>query len=104
MSKSKLRGGKKAHNKRVKLRNQNIVTKRKKMEDEYNKMMKDAYDKFLASNPTISGETDTQSTEEGKLEVSNEVERGITITSSEDEKPAEVNVDYKPTNPTQGLL
>lgn len=98
MPKSKLRGGKKAHNKRVKLRNQNIISQRKKLQQEYENIMKTNYDEFLKNS---SGVTETDEVTETS---------GITLNSgdsnvvSETVKPAEINMDYKPTNPTQGLL
>ena len=98
MPKSKLRGGKKAHNKRVKLRNQNIISQRKKLQQEYENIMKTNYDEFLKNS---SGVTETDEVTETS---------GITLNSgdsnvvSETVKPAEISMDYKPTNPTQGLL
>jgi hypothetical protein len=98
MPKSKLRGGKKAHNKRVKLRNEKIISQRKKLQQEYENIMKVNYDEFLKNS---SGVTETDEVTETS---------GITLNSgesnvvSETVKPAEINMDYKPTNPTQGLL
>ena len=106
MPKSKLRGGKKAHNKRVKKRNVTISSNRKKMQDEYTKMMNETYEKFLAENPQFaSGNTENSEEVEVSTDVNidtNSPERGITITS--EDKPVDISVDYKPTNPNQGLL
>ena len=60
--------------------------------------MKVNYDEFLKNS---SGVTETDEVTETS---------GITLNSgnsnvvSETVKPAEINMDYKPTNPTQGLL
>ena len=60
--------------------------------------MKVNYDEFLKNS---SGATETDEVTETS---------GITLNSGESNvvseivKPAEINMDYKPTNPTQGLL
>lgn len=104
MPKSKLRGGKKAHNKRVKLRNNDITTQRSRIQQEYENMMKTNYEEFLKNNggEIMSGET---------KEIENNEGEGLTIKSDgkindviESESPVEIKMDYKPTNPTEGLL
>ena len=94
MPKSKLRGGKKAHNKRVKLRNNDIATQRSRVQQEYETMMKTNYEEFLKNNggDIMSGET---------KEIENNEGEGLTI---ESETPVEIKMDYTPTNPTEGLL
>jgi len=104
MSKSKLRGGKKSHNKRVKSRNNDIATKRSRLQQEYENMMKINYEEFLKNNggEIMSGETKEIEINEGEV---------LTIESdgkindvTESEAPVEIKMDYKPTNPTEGLL
>ena len=101
MPKSKLRGGKKAHNKRVKLRNQNIISQRKKLQQEYENIMKTNYDEFLKNS---SGITETDKITESSGITLNSGDSNSNDEISETVKPVEINMDYKPTNPTQGLL
>jgi hypothetical protein len=82
MPKSKTRGSLKEHRKRVIHRNNRIKGEKRKMEELYNNMMSEAYEKFLAENPSITS--------------------GITQTEVVDVESAninDINVDYTPITP-----
>lgn len=82
MPKSKTRGSLKEHRKRVIHRNNTIKGEKRKMEAFYNNMMNDAYEKFLAENPSInSGTTQTE------------------IVDVESTNINDINVDYNPVTP-----
>jgi hypothetical protein len=82
MPKSKTRGSLKEHRKRVIHRNNTIKGERRKMESFYNNMMSEAYEKFLAENPSInSGNTETE------------------IVDVEPTNINDINVDYTPVTP-----
>jgi translation initiation factor 2B subunit (eIF-2B alpha/beta/delta family) len=60
MGNSKLRGGKKAHKKRVAVRNQNIKTKQTAMQKLFNETMKQQLEELKKQRETeMSGETET---------------------------------------------
>lgn len=104
MGKSKLRGGKKAHNKRVKLRNNNIDSKRKKLQEDYEKLMKTNYEEFLKNNggEIMSGETKEIENNQGEeLTIKSDTKDSLV---TESESAVEIKMDYKPTNATDGLL
>jgi hypothetical protein len=86
MPKSKTRGSLKEHRKRVIIRNQRILGEKRKMEQFYNNMMNEVYEKFLAENPQLnsSGQTETE----------------VVETQTEDGKNInDISVDYTPVVP-----
>jgi len=61
MPKSKTRGSLKEHRKKVTDRNSTLKGNKRKMETYYNKMMSDAYEKFVSENSSIiSGTTNSE--------------------------------------------
>ena len=96
MPKSKTRGSKKQHRKRVEARNARLKGERRKMEKEYQQMMEESYKKFMVDNENLSGNTENDNTSENVNINLNEKERGVTITNVEEEKAANIEVDYKP--------
>lgn len=67
MSQSKKRGGKKAHNKRVQVRNEKLIQERKKMNKVYTEMMEQKLKEFQEKFSGL-----TENTEE--LNIDNSVE------------------------------
>lgn len=64
MPQSKKRGGKKAHNKRVKARNQRMEQDRKKMNKIYTEMMEQKLKEFQEKFASMSGETESNNLNE----------------------------------------
>lgn len=64
MPQSKKRGGKKAHNKRVKARNQRMEQDRKKMNKIYTEMMEQKLKEFQENFASMSGETESNNLNE----------------------------------------
>ena len=96
MPKSKTRGTRKQHRVRVEARNARLRGERRKLEEKYQKMMQESYEKFMAENPQLSGDTENIDTSENVNINLDEKDRGLTITNVDEEKAADIKVDYTP--------
>lgn len=95
MPTSKTRGSRKEHRKRVIHRNNTIKGERRKMEQRYQEMMKEAYEKFLVENEgKFSGETENVETAQN-VEINIEGQ-DINITDVNENQPVDIKVDYIP--------
>jgi hypothetical protein len=96
MPKSKTRGTRKQHRVRVIARNATLRGERRKLEEKYQKMMQESYEKFMVENPQLSGNTENIDTSENVNISLDEKDRGLTITNVDEEKAANIEVDYIP--------
>lgn len=96
MPKSKTRSTRKQHRVRVEARNSRLRGERRKLEEKYRKMMQESYDKFMVENPQLSGNTENIDTSENVNISLDEKDRGLTITNVDEEKAANIEVDYIP--------
>lgn len=95
MPKSKTRGTRKQHRKKVESRNTRLKGEQRKIEKKYQQMMDETYQKFMVDNKELSGHTENNNTSENVNISLDEKDRGINITNEEG-KPANIEVDYKP--------